>query len=108
MSLMLFPKYIFAFGILSILSFRKFLILVFEIFQPKGKSEISEELKSVLENYKIREGTSAYKSLKKLIQAVEKYATKNIRNFKTLDLNPVVIDKNSNALALDALIMMEK
>ena len=69
---------------------------------------ISEELKSVLENYNIREGTLAYKSLKKLIQAVEKYVTKNIRNFKTLDLNPVVIDKNSNALALDALIMMEK
>ncbi|MFL2823203.1 MAG: acetate--CoA ligase family protein [Paracoccaceae bacterium] len=69
---------------------------------------ISEELKSVLENYNIREGTSAHKSLKILIQAVEKYVTKNIRNFKTLDLNPVVIDKSNNAIALDALIMMEK
>ena len=47
---------------------------------------------------------NAFKELKQLILAVQTYVCKNIETFETLDLNPVVIDNNHRAVALDALL----
>ena len=64
----------------------------------------SNELKITLEYFGLTVDTNAFKELKGLILAVEKYVCKNIEIFESLDLNPVVIDNNHKAVALDALL----
>ena len=65
------------------------------------------ELKTVLESYKIKEGSKPFRELKKMICMVEKYAITNFKKFRSLDLNPVVITNKREALALDALLIRE-
>ena len=64
----------------------------------------SNELKLTLEYFGLTVEMNAFKELKQLILAVQKYVRKNIETFETLDLNPVVIDNNHRAVALDALL----
>ena len=64
----------------------------------------SNELKLTLEYFGLTVEMNAFKELKQLILAVQTYVRKNIETFETLDLNPVVIDNNHRAVALDALL----